>query len=166
MDKNAYQHVSFCFSVHFGSDDIDSLDAKFQSVSGLDGNLETESIKEGGENRFEHVVPTRRKFGSLVLKRGVLGPKTSAISAWFKSTLEDEPVDNNKENMYVKVFDVVTIKLLGEENKPLMTWTATNVWPRSWKMGELNAERGEVLIETLELNYNMLLLSEEKAFNP
>ena len=68
--------------------------------------------------------------------------------------------------MYVKVFDVVTIKLLGEENKPLMTWTATNVWPRSWKMGELNAERGVVLIETLELNYNMLLLSEEKAFNP
>jgi hypothetical protein len=38
-----------------------------------------------------------------------------------------------------------------------MYWVVNNVWPRSWKMGELNAERGEVLLETLELNYNKLL---------
>ena len=41
-----------------------------------------------------------------------------------------------------------------------MLWTINNVWPRSWKMGELNAEQGAVLIETLELNYNRLILSE------
>ena len=29
-----------------------------------------------------------------------------------------------------------------------------HAWPKNWKIGELNAERGEVLIETLELNYN------------
>ena len=38
-----------------------------------------------------------------------------------------------------------------------MKWTINNVWPRSWKIAELNAESGEVLIETLELNYNRLI---------
>ena len=54
----------------------------------------------------------------------------------------------------------VHIKLLNEEHQPLMHWTINNVWPRSWKIGELNAERGEVLIETLELNYNYLILND------
>ncbi len=165
MGTNAYQSVGFHFSVHFSPNDRDSVDVKFQSVTGLDSTLDTETLKEGGENRFEHVIPTRRKFGPLVLKRGLLGPKTSAVTDWLKRTFEGEPFNIQSQNENFKVIDSVTIKLLGEDHQPLMVWTVTNVWPRSWKIGELNAERGEVLIETLELNYNRLLLSEEKAFN-
>jgi len=165
MAKNAYQSVGFHFSVHFSPGDRDSVDVKFQSVSGLDSTIDIETVKEGGENRFEHVIPTRRKFGPLVLKRGLLGPKTSAVTDWLKRTFEGEPFDTDSQKEDFKVIDAVTIKLLGEDHQPLMVWTVTNVWPRSWKIAELNAERGEVLIETLELNYNRLLLSEEKAFN-
>ncbi|MEO5593068.1 MAG: phage tail protein [Chitinophagaceae bacterium] len=165
MATNSYQSVGFHFSVHFTANDRDSVDMKFQSVSGLDSTIDTETIREGGENRFEHVVPTRRKFGPLILKRGLLGPKTSVIGDWFKQTFEGEPFDTDNGKADYKVIDSVTIKLLGEDHQPLMVWTVTNVWPRSWKIAELNAERGEVLIETLELNYNRLLLSEEKAFN-
>ena len=53
----------------------------------------------------------------------------------------------------------VQINLLDEEHQTLMYWVINNVWPRSWKIGELNAERGEVLLETLELNYNKLLFN-------
>ncbi len=165
MAKNAYQSVGFHFSVHFTAGDRDSVDVKFQSVSGLDSTMDTETVKEGGENRFEHVLPTRRKFGPLVLKRGLLGPKTSAVTDWLKRTFEGEPFDTTTQKEDFRVIDSVTIKLLGEDHQPLMVWTVTNVWPRSWKIAELNAERGEVLIETLELNYNRLLLTEEKAFN-
>ena len=35
-----------------------------------------------------------------------------------------------------------------------MSMTPRPCWPKGWKMGELNAEKGEILIETLELNYN------------
>jgi phage tail-like protein len=165
MGTNTYQSVGFHFSVHFSPNDRDSVDVKFQSVTGLDATIDTETVKEGGENRFEHVIPTRRKFGPLVLKRGLLGPKTSAVTDWLKRTFEGEPFNIQSRNENFKVIDSVTIKLLGEDHQPLMVWTVTNVWPRSWKIAELNAERGEVLIETLELNYNRLLLSEEKAFN-
>jgi phage tail-like protein len=149
MPENFYQTVNFHFKVEFnlGKEEID---VRFQSVSGLDSVLETESIKEGGENRFEHVVPVRRKYGPLTLKRGLLKPADSGITSWLKRAFDDENV---------APLDTVVIKLLNEEHKPLLSWTINNVWPRSWKIGELNAEQGAVLIETLELNYNRLIFT-------
>ena len=145
---NFYQTVNFHFRVEFSTIKGESNDVKFQSVTGLDSTLDTETVKEGGENRFEHVILTRRKYGPLILKRGLLKPGDSKITEWLKKAFDDEVVD---------VIPTIDIHLLGEDHKPLMKWTVNNVWPRSWKIGELNAERGEVLIETLELNYNRLL---------
>ena len=42
-------------------------DARFQSVSGLSVEYDTEEYKEGGENRFTHKLPVRTKFSDLVL---------------------------------------------------------------------------------------------------
>ncbi len=149
MAGNAYQTVNFHFKVEFnlGKEEVD---VRFQSIGGLDSTIDTETIKEGGENRFEHVVPSRRKYGPLTLKRGLIRPADSGITTWLKKAFDDEKV--------VPLATVV-IKLLNEEHQPLMVWTINNVWPRSWKIAELNAEQGAVLIETLELNYNRLLFT-------
>jgi phage tail-like protein len=145
-----YQTVNFHFKVDFNFDPRDGIDVRFQSVTGLDSTLDTETIKEGGENRFEHVVPVRRKYGPLTLKRGLLKPKDSKLTEWLKKTFDGEQV---------KPIETVTVSLLGEDHQALMHWTINNVWPRSWKLGELSAEKGEVLIETLELNYNRLVFN-------
>jgi phage tail-like protein len=150
---NFYQNVNFHFRVNFTLSSASSVDMRFQSVTGLDASIDTETIREGGENRFEHVIPARRKFGPLVLKRGLLGPKTSGVTAWLKKTFDEEKYQPLK---------TVTIYLLDEEHNALLHWTVNNVWPRSWKVGELNAERGEVLLETLELNYNYLVFDEKE----
>ena len=96
----------------------------------------------------------------------MLGPKTSEITKWLKQAFEDEPFDDGKQKSAFRVIKEVTIKLLGEDHQPLMSWTINNVWPRSWKIAEMNAERGEVLIETLELNYNRLVEAEFATLNP
>ena len=143
-----YQTVNFHFSVEFsvGSRDID---IRWQSVMGLDSTIDTETIREGGENRFEHVIPVRRKYGPLILKRGLLKPSDSALTKWLQDAFEHE---------IIKPLQAVTIKLLNEDHATsLLYWTISNVWPRSWKIGELNAEQGNILIETLELNYNRLV---------
>ncbi len=147
--QNVYQTVNFHFSVNFGFG-ASSVDMRFQSVTGLDATIDTETIKEGGENHFEHVIPTRRKFTPLVLKRGLLNPEASALTRWLQNAFDDGKF---------KPIELVQINLLGENHEILMYWKINNVWPRSWKIGELNAERGEVLIETLELNYNKLLFN-------
>ncbi len=147
-----YQTVNFLFRVEFQLG-TNAFDMRFQSVSGLDATMETETVIEGGENRYEHVVPVRRKYGPLILRRGLLTPEESKLTEWLKSAFDHESV---------QPIETLNITLLGEgkrdqDSEPLMYWTINNVWPRSWKIGELNAERGEVLIETLELNYNRLL---------
>ena len=150
MAENPYQTVNFHFSVSFALDGAKAVDVKFQSVTGLDGTVDIETIKEGGENHYEHVVPTRRKYGPLILKRGLLSPALSGVTTWLQKAFDDgkfEPLNT------------VQVTLLDEEHQPLMHWVVNNVWPRSWKLGELNAERGEILIETLELNYNKLLFN-------
>lgn len=148
MPDILYQTVNFHFKVDFNFDAQDKTDIRFQSVTGLDSTLDTEQIKEGGENRFEHVLPVRRKYGPLTLKRGLLKPSDSELTKWLKQAFDDEMVVPRP---------TVTISLLDEQHNVLMHWTINNVWPRSWKLGELNAEQGAVLIETLELNYNRLL---------
>ena len=66
-----YPPVGFHFKVEFigvGNDN----DTRFQSVSGLTVEYDTESFKEGGENRYEHKLPVRTKYPDLSLKRGML----------------------------------------------------------------------------------------------
>ncbi|HEV8283024.1 MAG TPA: phage tail protein [Chitinophagaceae bacterium] len=142
-----YPPVSFHFKVEFGFKEefhgtgLNKNDVMFQAVSGLSSELQTDSIKEGGENRFEHELPVRTKFPNLVLKRGVI--TDSSLIKWCLNTfqsLEIRPVD-------------LEIKLLNEEHEPLMTWSVKQAWPKKWSVEDLNAMESKVLIETLELRY-------------
>lgn len=155
-----YQTVGFHFAVSFHGlrQNEESIDARFQSVSGLDAQMETETFKEGGENRFEHVIPVRTKYSGLTLKRGVLKPgQGSVVTDWCLSAFDRFGLGpfplGNEANLPVRPIDL-DIVLLNENHKALMRWKIIHAWPKAWKFGELNAERGEVLIETLELNYN------------
>lgn len=146
-DTNTFhQIVGFHFSVFFFDlPDEQEADIRFQSITGLDVQIEKETLKEGGENRFEHSIPGRSKYTSLTLKRGILRPEHSGLTKWCQNAFQ---------NRQIIPLSRVDIELLNEEHNILMQWELSHVWPVSWKVGELNAERGEVLIETLELNYN------------
>jgi phage tail-like protein len=137
-----YPPPGFHFKVEFLNIQAGSSDILFQTVSGLEVSLETESIKEGGENRFEHVIPTRSKYNDLVLKRGVL--KDSGVIKWCRKAIEKfefQPI-------------TVLVHLLNEEHEPLIEWRLFHVWPKKWAVAELNSEQSSVLVETIELSYN------------
>jgi phage tail-like protein len=150
MAADYYPIVNFHFMVQFPFDPTGTTDVSFQSVTGLDSTLETEPVKEGGENRFTHVLPVRRKYGPLVLKRGLIGPKQSKLASYLQTVFAND---------VFTPMDIVTIHLLDETHQSLLCWSVNNVWPLSWKLSELNAMQGEVFIETLELNYNQLVLN-------
>lgn len=148
-----YPITAFHFSVSFLNEAGESdFDVGFQSVGGLDVQIETETIKEGGENRFEHVLPVRSKYSDLVLKKGLTRPDNSKLITWCKDTFEK--LIFTPKNLL--------ITLLNEEHQPLLSWRVAHAWPKSWKMQELNAEKGEILIQTLELNYNYFSFTAEK----
>ncbi len=142
-----YQTLGFHFKVTFeGLPEGTVEDIRFQSVTGLDVQLDTETIKEGGENRFTHTIPGRTNFPSgLTLKRGLLLPGKSGLTKWFHDAFHREQI---------VPLQTVQVSLLNEDHDVLVKWDLSWVWPKSWKIAEFNAERSEVLIETLELNYN------------
>lgn len=151
-----YQTVGFHFAVSFKTKDFQALDARFQSVSGLNAQIETERLKEGGENRYTHELPARRKFSDLVLKRGVLSPEVgSKITEWCINAFQHfgQADQNSPKRLFIEPVNL-EIVLLNEDHEALMKWKVIHAWPKAWKFGDLHAEKSEVLIETLELHYN------------
>lgn len=137
----AYPPVSFFFEVVFDGQK-DAVESRFQSVTGLSVDMQTETLKEGGENRFEHTLPVRSKYTPLVLKRGLV--KDSKLAKWCIDAI-------------VK-FDIqpmnLEVKLLHVKGEPLIIWKVINAWPKKWSVSDFNAEQNAIAIESMELNYS------------
>jgi phage tail-like protein len=133
--------VGFHFKVEFVGIGNNN-DARFQTVTGLTIEYETEPWKEGGQNRYEHKLPVRTRFpDAAVFKRGML--TDSAVIKWFNDTF--------KKRVIKPITVIVT--LLNEKHQPLRTWNIVDAWPRKWSVSEFNAQENNLAIETLELNY-------------
>lgn len=144
-----YPPACFHFKVELnGVDGADSdSEQRFQEVSGLSVEVETETLREGGENRFEYKLPKRAKYPNLILKRGLL--KGSAFLEWFKSAM----------NTYfiVAVYDFkpadITITLLDEADEPVAVWNVVQAYPLKWSMSDLRSSENAVVVESIELAY-------------
>lgn len=137
---NYYPPVNFHFQVtELGG----NIDASFREVTGLSVQIQTDSLKEGGRNEYEHTIPVRIRYGDITLKRGVTTLRDdSALVRWLKNGIEHFEFEPKNFN----------IQLLNERGATLMQWRVNHALPKSWKFGDLNAERGEVLIESIELS--------------
>lgn len=136
-----YPPVGFHFKVEFEDLENENIDVRFQSVAGLTVDMQTQSIKEGGEHRFEHMLPIRTKYTNLILKRGLT--QNSKLIDWCTDAFQSLVI-------YPKN---VGVKLLNENKEPLMAWNIVQAWPKKWSVSDFNAEKGGLVIETLELRY-------------
>jgi phage tail-like protein len=143
-----YPPVGFHFSVKFLNIGNDN-DVRFQSVGGLNVEFDTESFKEGGENRFEHKLPVSTKYPDLSLKRGLL--TDSKLIEWFLGILQSRDFKNNKPAE-------IDIMLLNEQHQPLKTWHVYRAWPKKWSVSDFNAQENALVIETLDLSYSYFTL--------
>lgn len=155
-----YPAVGFHFQVTFGAQNEDEGDGRFQSVTGLSVGVETENKKEGGENRFEHVLPIRTKYPLLVLKRGLIQSK--ALRAWCMESINavTTVASANPTQRLITPKDL-TISLLGPEREILMTWKVVHAWPKKWSVTDFNAEQSSIVVESIELQYQYFTLNDE-----
>lgn len=136
-----YPPAGFHFAVDFELEQKTDGDQRFQEVSGLSRELNTEELKEGGENRFSYHLPNKVTYPNLVLKRGLL--TSSGILSWIKDSLE---------NFRVKPVNI-SVTLLNEEHQPLAKWYIVNAYPVKWSISNLKADENAIVVETLELKY-------------
>lgn len=152
-DTKYYPPLGFHFRVIISDLGGEDMDSRFQSVAGLNVELETEGRKEGGENRFEYALPVRSKYPTLTLKRGLV--VSSALLKWCSDTFNalNTNVDaTNKDKPLIQPKDIM-VSLLNEKHEPLMSWNIVQAYPKKWSMADLNAEQSAIAIETIELQY-------------
>lgn len=154
-----YPPVSFFFEVIFQGQfpdgvalDKEVVETRFQSVSGLSVDMQTEALKEGGENRFEHILPVRTKYNPLVLKRGTV--KDSRLIDWCNNALLNFDIQPMDVLVHLLRINRPNPDQPPENTEPLMTWKVINTWPKKWSISDFNAEQSAIAIETLELNYS------------
>ena len=141
---DAYPPAAFSFKVSFGSPDLLS-ETSFQEVGGIGSEMDSEPYHEGGENRFVHALPKGVNHGKLTLKRGVAGV-ASPLVKWCRDTLES--------GLGVRVKPkLVLVSLLNASGDPLRAWSFENAYPAQWSVDAFRADRNEVAIEKIELNY-------------
>jgi len=143
---NYYPPAGFYFKVVI--DGMPDSDSEFQELSGLSMSMETQSVKEAGENRFTHQLPLPAKAEPLVLKRGL--KVSSPLVEWCRKAIED--FSFSPKNLHVFLLDIEG----GTQGapKPLMAWHLINAFPTKWEVTGLNAQNSDIAIETIQINYN------------
>jgi phage tail-like protein len=125
----------FCFKV-----DIKGIDGEafFKSVSGLKVEIETIQLREGGQNATTFQLVGGTKWSNIVLKRGFT--KDSGMLKWCNSWIGQPGVRSSG-----------VITLLDTALEPRAQWTFHNGIPVKWDIGEFDASKSELAIETLEI---------------
>ena len=123
----------------------DNIDAGFNECSGLEMTLEVEEYMEGGVNHMVHKLPTRVKWGKLVLKKGLL--TSSELWNWMYGFTEGKVV--RKDGL---------ITLLNEKGLAHTVWQFQRGLPVKYGGPSLNAQQNSVAFETIEIEHEGLRL--------
>jgi phage tail-like protein len=135
-----YYPVVFAFNVKV-TGISGSFEGSFQEVTGISVKLNTEPLKEGGENTFIRRLPLPPQYENLVLKRGML--LSSDLIDWARDAVESFTIKTK----------TVVVNLLDENQTPLASWTFANAYPVALKISEFKAQENSVACESLELAY-------------
>ncbi|MBX3159703.1 MAG: phage tail protein [Deltaproteobacteria bacterium] len=124
----------FCFLVA-----IPGVQAFFKSVSGLKYETEVVQMREGGANDTTYNLVGATKWSPIVLKNGFTAD--SKLLTWREGWATGKSM----------VRQSGTITQLDTALRPMARWTFHRGWPSKWELGELDASKSEISIETLEI---------------
>jgi phage tail-like protein len=150
--------LAFCFKVIIESPapGLSDGQAYFKSVGGLKYESEVVDYKEGGYNIGTRRLVGGAKWGNLVLKRGFTGPASgnagaNALLEWRRQWLAVE-----KSGAKLARANGTIQQLNSKLDTVVAAWKFWNGWPCKWEIGELDASKSEIVIETLEIAHEGL----------
>src|SRR5215470_13239499 len=138
--------MAFQFTARVGARNGTQVIGGFSDVTGLGAEAEVETLRVGGLNAAEVMLPGPTKFASrLVLRRGLADP--AQLWNWYLNTLRGA----------MKREDV-TIELRSDDGQRKMAWTFSEACPVKWSGPELHAGTSAVAFESLELVHKGFIL--------
>jgi len=138
--------VAFYFKVVI--DNQLSEDNSFQEISGIQTEIVTETVDEGG-SPFTYSLPTKVKNSNLVLKRGI-ADGNSKLAQWCMSVLEGGGFIRPIKPANLQVW------LLNEKGTAVRKWSFLNAYPVKWEVEAFSSTKNDLAIERMELCYTVL----------
>jgi phage tail-like protein len=121
--------------------EIDGMpESGFLNVTGLEGRVEVEEYREGGDFAGTRKAPGSVSYSNVVVRRGMTSSKE--LWEWWER-VRDGDVDRRN----------ISIKLLDDKREVVARWNVFQAWPVRYTAPDLNAESDDVAIETLELTH-------------
>jgi phage tail-like protein len=117
--------------------------AGFSECSGIEGSLQLEPYRQGGDNAGEHRFRSWATWGNIRLRRGVT--VSDDLWKWYSSFVE-----GHGKRRSGLVF------LQNDLRVPVRIWRFKRALPLRWSGPALNALEGRVAIEELELAHEGL----------
>lgn len=138
--------LGFRFGVFFFAGGVipNPLDIRFQRVSGLSQEIDTEAVPEGGQNMYTQLLPKSVSHGNLTLERGLIMGSPLLIEFNIAMSLFKFSPSN------------VLVTLFSDEKIPVAGWLFMNAFPVKWSTTDLDATQESVVIDTLELAYGRM----------
>ncbi|MCM1498002.1 MAG: phage tail protein [Clostridium sp.] len=139
MDESAKLALNYRFKVL-----VNNQQVSFAKVTGLNMNIETERISEGGYNGAAHILEVPAKSSNVMrLERGIYQKDTSILA-------------NLRPGMYLD--EGIVVMVLGLDGEIQIKYSAEQAVVTKWEISELNAGNGQVLVSTFEIAYTRLKL--------
>lgn len=132
------------FGVYFyaAGTKLNSLDIRFQEVSGLKASITTKQDTSVVSRLYRKLIPTGVEYGDLELRRGmVIGSK---LGKQIQATFNDFTFHRSD----------VLLTIYSEQAEPMISYLFAEVYPIAWEVNSLNANTEDVLIENLRLTYS------------
>jgi phage tail-like protein len=121
----------------------------FTAIEGLSAEYEVETVKEGGENGFEHRLPGRLKYSTIKLSRPLdakSAPDAGGLAAWFTKL--------GRSGSQSKATRSATIKAIDASGRTIAAWNLSDVYPFKWTGPSFSAEGSTVAKETIEFAHS------------
>lgn len=134
-------------------DDATSYDLGFwQKVSGLSVKWELCPYRAGDQGNALLIYPGTTRYDNIQLTRPI-SRASNNTQAWLSDT----------SSHMMPRSGVIT--LWASSSVAIITWNLYNIFPVSWRIGELTTETGKVVTETLELAHTGFLKDQQTALN-
>lgn len=115
----------------------------FSEVSGIQSEIVTQEIEEGGQNEYVEKFPVRMKYPNLVLKHGLTDIET--LWRWHRDVVRGNMSRRNG-----------SIMLLNTNFIEAWRWNFVDAYPSKWVGPQLNAGQAQIAFESVELSHRGL----------
>lgn len=121
---------------------------RFREISGLQVDVDVESLEEGGENGFVHKFSGRMTWPNLVLKRGIT--KEDVLMAWLNDSVGTGMATRNGKVKRTSA----AITLIASDGTRLRSWNVADAIPIRWAGPTFSADATDAAVEEVEIAHH------------